>query len=188
MLGGHSTICVLVPPRHCRGQQDTGKPPSSPSHPAHRQGCADDLKTSALVDQGFLLRKQRCACALAAMSLRSRLNCYSCGTTGPKEIDGRNCRLTRCIGAECFAELTQPYVVVDGESRPPPVLERFDKERCSKPGCGRCASLWTARSALSKAFCSLSAKTRLHHVIARTEQTAWACSAWTSCLGLPLTC
>lgn len=117
------------------------------------------------------------------MSLRSRLTCYSCGTTGPKEINGRNCRLTRCIGAECFAELTQPYVVVDGESRLPPVLERFDKERCSKPGCGRCASPGPARCALLGPLAHYMRKRGLHRVVAQigtnhsapSGHRAWAC-------------
>ena len=104
--------------------------------------------------------------ALAAMSLRSRLTCYSCGTTGPKEFNGRNCRLTRCIGAQCFAELTEPYVIVDGESRPPPALERFDKERSSKPGCGRCASLGPACFAC-RGLAHLGLKRGPHRVVAQ---------------------
>ena len=127
------------------------------------------------MDPGLSTVASSCAWAVAAMSLRSRLNCYSCGTTGPKDINGRNCRLTRCIGAECFAELTQPYVVVDGESRPPPCLERFDKERCSKPGCGRCASPRPARCALFGTFCAL-------HV--QTRAASCHCAQGTNCLSL----
>lgn len=67
-----------------------------------------------------------------------QLTCYKCGQSGRIQHQGRNCRVTRCIGSACFKELTQPYILVDGEHVPPPALESFDKERRSKTGCGKC--------------------------------------------------